>query len=290
MDLVIMAGGLGSRFGGLKQVESIDKNGNFIIDYTIYDAIRCGFDKVVIVINKDNLNIFDETIGKRVKKHIKLEYVFQENPFSDLRKKPLGTAHAVLCAKNSVNDKFVVLNADDFYGYKSLLTAKNTLENLQENEYSMVCFDAGNTLSNFGAVKRGVCEVSDDGYLKNVSEKQIFIQNGMIKAKDVGQDDEGEVIKAETLISMNLWGFNKSFFDFLERGFDDFCSNEDNIKNKEYFLPGVVEKVIKNYNYKVRVFKTPSKWFGLTYKEDKDEFVKNLNSLIDKGEYPSSLW
>lgn len=290
MDLVIMAGGLGSRFGGLKQVEAVDNHGNFIIDYTIYDAIKCGFEKVIIIINKNNLQIFEETIGKRVKSHIKIEYVFQENLFPKMRNKPLGTAHAVLCAKEKVKDKFVVVNADDFYGYESLLIAKHCLSELKPKELAMVCFKVKNTLSNFGAVKRGLCQVDDDGYLKNIHEYEFWSEDEKIFAKELNNHSDVKIVNEDCLVSMNLWAFDKSIFEILENGFGEFCLDEDNIKFKEYFLPGAVADAIDNHGYRVKVVSTSANWFGLTYKEDKQTFIKNLNLLIKNNQYPEDLW
>ena len=289
MDLVIMAGGLGSRFGGLKQIEPIDEHGNFIIDYSVYDAIRCGFEKVIFVINKDNLEAFDNTIGKRVKSKIKVEYAFQENPFSNLRTKPLGTAHAVLSAKDKISDKFVVINADDFYGYESIKLAKQSLEKLNKNEYAMICFEAQKTLSKFGTVKRGICKVDEQNNLATIEESLIYTEGGDIFASKIN-DNQKFKIKGETLVSMNLWAFDLSFLKFLEKGFEKFCESEENLKSKEYFLPGVVETVINNYNYKVKVLKTSDTWFGMTYREDKEDFMKNLENLKRQKIYPENLW
>ena len=289
MELVIMAGGLGSRFGGLKQIEPIDENGNFIIDYSIFDAIRSGFDKVIFVIKKENFEIFENTIGKRIRPFIKVAYVFQEIPSELNRTKPLGTGHAVLITEPEISDKFAVINADDFYGFESFKIAKKCLESLSENKFGMVAFDVENTMSDFGKVKRGICKIKNN-ILTSLTECEIGYNQNKIFAKEVDKNSSEFEIKNTTPVSMNLWCFNKSVFNFLKTDFNEFCSDTLNLNNKEFFLPTVIENAIKKNMCEVSVFNTPSKWLGLTYLNDK-KFVKNeIKKLINKNIYPENLW
>lgn len=289
MDFVIMAGGIGSRFGGLKQVEPIDEHGNFLIDYTIFDAIRCGFEKVIFVINKNHHEIFENTIGRRVSAHIKVEYCFQENPYEAFRNKPLGTAHAVLSAKNKIDGGFVVVNADDFYGYESIKLAKNCLQNLQENEFAMVSFKAKNTISHYGAVKRGVCEI-ENGLLKKIEECRLSCENEKIVASPLNSPNQSFHMTGEEVVSMNLWVFPKIFLQYLEEDFNEFIKDENNIKNKEFFLTFAVENSVKKHGSKVKVKLSNAEWFGLTYRQDKEEIVKKIQLMKNNKIYPQNLW
>ena len=281
MELVIMAGGLGSRFGGLKQIEPIDKNGNFIIDYSIFDAIRAGFNKIIFVIKKENLEIFENTISKRIRPFIEVSYVFQETPKELNRTKPLGTGHAVLITEYEISNNFAVINADDFYGYESFQIAKNCLEKLTENNFGMIAFEVQNTMSNFGTVKRGICEIEND-FLLNLTESEIGYEDNKIFAKAIEKNSPKFEIKNDTPVSMNLWCFNKSIFKYLKNDFKEFCKNSENLNAKEFFLPTVVENSIRKNNCKVSVFKTPSKWLGLTYLNDKEFVKKEIQKLINK--------
>lgn len=296
LTLVILAAGMGSRFGGLKQVEPIGPNGEFIIDYSIYDAIRAGFTKVVFIIKKENYELFRETIGKRVESKIKVEYAFQD--INDIpegvsipegRVKPWGTGHAVLAARNVVNEDFVMINSDDFYGKDAYLKIKEFFDNNDDqNCYSMVAFRVSNTMTENGSVKRGVCE-SQDNYLTNIIESSIERVDGKIIASPLDGRESFEV-EENALVSMNFFGFTKGMFDTLKKGlvkfFDD---NKDNLEKCEYLIPDVVFEEIKN-GKKVQVLESRDKWLGVTYKEDKEFVVENINKLIEKGEYPYDLW
>ena len=295
MELVIMAAGMGSRFGGLKQIEPVHKNGEFIIDYSIYDAIRYGFDKVIFIIKEENYEIFKETIGSRIEDKIKVEYVFQKNdnvPFelpSD-RVKPLGTAHAILCCKDAVKDNFLVLNSDDFYGRDAFRVASEYLKDKKDsNEFGMVGYLVSNTLTENGSVKRGVCEI-ENGYVTNLVESSVEEKDGKIVATPLDGRDSFEVSN-ETLVSMNMFMFTPKIFELLESDFDEFYKNNvDNLLKCEYLIPDVVCDNIKKGNITFKALKTSAKWMGVTYKEDKEALVNGINSLVESGEYPDKLW
>lgn len=297
MDLVIMAAGLGSRFGGLKQLEPIDDNGNFIIDYSIYDAIRAGFDKVVFIIKKENLEAFRATIGRRIEKRIKVEYAFQEltsfvpdGVNIQNRVKPWGTAHAILCAKDYCKDNFAVINADDFYGKDSLLTiAKFLALNTNKKDFAMVGFKAINTVSENGEVKRGICDIHNDN-LVGLTESVIRFENNKTYARAIDSSEEREIDK-NTLVSMNLFGFNASIFDYLEDGFKNFLiKNKENLQSCEYFIPTILTAYINEGKGNLKVLSTNDKWFGLTYKQDFDFVASGMKKLVERGDYPSKLW
>ena len=228
MDLVIMAAGMGSRFGGLKQIEKVHKNGEFIIDYSIYDAIKAGFNRVVFIIKEENYELFRETIGKRIEKNIETVYVFQNNNnvpkwvnLPDTRVKPLGTAHAILCCKDIVKNNFVVINSDDFYGYDAFKVASSFLKNNQNNnEFANISYIAGNTLTNVGAVKRGVLKITN-GYLDTLIESSLEKEQHLIKATPLNGEDSF-YIENNSLVSMNMFAFTPKIFELLENEFDIF--------------------------------------------------------------------
>ncbi len=295
MELVIMAAGMGSRFGGLKQIEPIHKNGEFIIDYSIYDAIRYGFDKVVFIIKKENYEVFKSTIGNRISDKINVEYVFQNNdnvPFElpNDRVKPLGTAHAILCCKDTVKDNFLVINSDDFYGRDSFRVASEYLKSgHKSNEFGMVGYIVSNTLTENGSVKRGVCELKD-GYITNLVESSVEKVNDKIIACPLDGRDSFEV-NDDTLVSMNMFMFTPKIFELLESDFIEFYKNNvNNLLKCEYLIPEVVCNNIKKNKITFKAFKTSSRWMGVTYKEDKESIVEGINSLIENGEYPDKLW
>ena len=293
MTLVIMAAGMGSRFGGLKQIEAVGPNGEFIIDYSIYDAIKAGFTKVVFIIKEENYEIFKETIGKRISDHIKVEYVFQNNDnvpvnIPNERIKPLGTAHAILCCKDKVHENFAIINADDFYGRDSYLKVKDFISNSKnDKEFALIGYNAIDTITNNGSVKRGICNVKDN-YLVNLNESVINLENGKLNAKTLVDNKDIEVHN-NTTVSMNMFGFTPKLFELLENDFKDFLDNND-LMTAEYLIPEEVNKYLKNNIVKVKVIKTTSKWYGITYKEDlqliKDEIKKLINDCI----YPENLW
>ncbi len=295
--LLILAGGLGSRFGGLKQVEPVDEQNNFIIDYSIFDAIRTGFNKVIFVIKEENYKIFKETIGKRIEKHIKVEYVFQglndyvpQGIDFSKRQKPWGTGHAVLVARDKIQGDFTVINADDFYGLDGFRVASNFFdENKDEKVYGLVGYMVGNTLTENGAVKRGVCEVKDD-YFITVNESSIERKNGVIYANKLGTD-EIRVLPENYPVNMNLICFRKNYIDILEKRFKDFVLDKNtNLEKDEFLLLNEVSYAIKNYGYKMKMLKTSAVWHGFTYKEDKEKVVNAIKKLKEENQYPNNLW
>jgi len=296
MTLVIMAAGMGSRFGGLKQIEKVDDNDHFIIDYSIYDAIKAGYDKVVFIIKKENYEIFKETIGSRVENKIKVEYVFQELDklpegynVPEGRVKPWGTAHAILCCKDIVNEAFTIINADDFYGRDAYLKSAEFIKESKENEYAMVGYNVENTITDNGSVKRGVCE-EENGYLTKLIESSIEKENNKYIASPLNGNPSFEVNK-DTTVSMNMFTFKPIIFKCLEENFPLFLDkNKDNLLKCEYLIPDMVFKQIENNEVKVKVLKTTSKWLGVTYKEDKPYVVEKIKELIENNEYTSKLW
>ncbi len=296
LTLVILAAGMGSRFGGLKQVEPIGPNGEFLLDYSIYDAIQAGFTKVVFIIKEENYELFRETVGKRIEGKIPVQYAFQDlNNVPEgvivpsERVKPWGTAHAVLSARKVVDSNFVMINSDDFYGRDAYLKIKEFFDNSNDPDcYSMVAFRVFNTMTENGSVKRGVCE-SENGYLTNIIESSIEKVDDKIIATPLDGRESFEV-EPNSLVSMNFFGFTKKMFEALEDGLVNFFeTNKDNLLKSEYLIPDVVFSEIKN-NRKVKILESNAKWLGVTYKEDKDMVVKEIQKLIEKGEYPNDLW
>ena len=297
LTLVIMAAGMGSRFGGLKQIEPIGPSKEFILDYSIYDAILAGFNKVVFIIKEENYNLFYDTVGKRIGDKIETSYVFQkmedvpENvnvPTS--RVKPWGTAHAIYSVHDEVKGKFAIINADDFYGRDAFMKLAEHLKTADNDEFSLVGYKAINTLSENGSCKRGVCEV-ENGYLKaiieSVVEKDI---NGVINASPL-DSSSSFIVKNDQAISMNMFGLNDSLLSFLETDIIRFFKeNENNIDGCEYLIPDVIFDMVKNQNKKVKVIDTSSIWKGMTYKEDKQDLVDSINSYVSDGLYPENLW
>ncbi len=291
--LLILAAGMGSRFGGLKQAEKFGPNGEYIIDYSIYDAIRAGFNKVVFIIKEENYDLFRDTVGKRVENHIKVEYVFQnfdnvpkEYEIPESRIKPLGTAHAVLCAKDVIHEPFLMINSDDFYGYDAFRVASEFLDNNQ-NDLAIVGYNVENTITENGAVKRGVMKTIN-GKLLEIVESSIEKHNGKIYATPLETTNIKE-ISSDTKVSMNMIAFLPDFFDFVNKYFEVFLRH-NNLEKDEYLIPDVVMKAVDTGAYTVRIIDTNAKWVGVTYKEDKDSVVEYLNKLIEDGEYKKDLW
>jgi dTDP-glucose pyrophosphorylase len=298
--LLILAAGMGSRYGGLKQVDPVGPNGEAIIDYSIYDAIRAGYGKVVFVIRESFADAFKETFDGKLKGKIITEYVFQEmNSFvpetlriSGDRIKPWGTGHAVLVAKNVINEPFVVINADDYYGPNAYQMTPEYLNSVADSEkpiYCMVGYGLKNTLSEHGFVSRGVCETDENGFLETVIER-THIEKKQHRIVNQIDDVNSMELTGNEVVSMNLWGFSPSFFDYLEKYFNDFImSNAKNPKG-EFYIPYVVNELIEKDEIKLKVLQTQDKWFGVTYKEDKDLAVQNIKQLIENGVYPRKLW
>ena len=295
MTLVIMAAGMGSRFGGLKQIEPVGPNGEFIIDYSIYDAIRAGFKKVVFIIKEENYEIFKETIGRRIEDKIDVEYVFQDiNNVPDGieipkdRVKPLGTGHAILSCKGVVKEPFLVINSDDFYGLDAFLKAANFLKE-DTSEYAMIGYLIGNTLTEIGSVKRGYSK-SSNGYLTDIIESSVYREDNKIKVEPLDGRD-AFYAKDSDLVAMNMFCFKEDMIDYLDKHFIDFLNkNKDNLSTCEYLLPEVLFEKMKDDGTKVKVINTTAVWKGVTYKEDKKELVDYINNLIEKGDYPSNLY
>ena len=295
MTLVIMAAGMGSRFGGLKQIEPIGPNGEFLIDYSIYDAIKAGFTKLVFIIKKENEQIFKSTIGSRVEGHIPVTYVFQEKdniPVSkDLseRIKPLGTGHAIYCCKDEVTTPFAIINADDFYGRDAFTKIADFLKNSNDNCYGLVGYKVTNTLTENGSVKRGVC-YAKDGNLTYIVESSIEKKDNKILASPLNGKESFEVFD-DTLVSMNMLGFTPKIFDYLEKELTKFLNNpQTDLLKDEFLIPEVLQTSITEDNKTVKVLDTTAVWYGVTYKEDKEYVVNGINSLVQNGTYPNHLW
>ncbi len=296
LTLLVMAAGMGSRFGGLKQIEPMGPNGEFLIDYSVYDAIKAGFKKIVFIIKEENYDLFKETIGKRVEDKINTSYVFQDMmslpegcTVVEDREKPWGTAHAIWCARNDISGPFAIVNADDFYGYDAYRVMANFLDSKSDNEYSLVGYKVENTLTENGAVKRGVCEV-ENGYLTSLIESNVRKENGEIIAMPLDGRD-AFVIKEDTLVSMNMLGFDPSIFKYINDTFKKFQDkNKDNLLKCEYLIPDVLERATLEGVSKTRVLSTTAVWEGVTYKEDKEPVQERIKNRIENGEYPSNLW
>lgn len=297
MTLVIMAAGMGSRFGGLKQIEPVGKNGEFILDFSIYDAIKNGFDKVVFIIKEENYDIFRDTIGKRIEDKIEVEYVFQKNDnlpnnanVPEDRVKPLGTGHAILCCKDVVKEDFMIINADDFYGEDAYKVASTYLKQRRgENDFAMVGYEVGKTSSENGSVKRGVCE-GKDGYLTEIIESSISKIDGRFVAEPLNGEKSFEVDDKD-LVSMNMLIFTPKIFEYLEEKFVEFFDkNNDNMEKAEYLIPEVLRELIKEGKTTVKILPTKAVWKGITYREDKEDLVNSIHDMIDKNIYPEKLW
>ena len=302
ITLVVMAAGMGSRFGGLKQLEPIGKNGEVILDFSVYDAVKAGFNKVVFVIKHAIEDDFKRIVGSRIEKKVKVEYVFQETDAlpegftcpAD-RQKPWGTAHAILCCKNVVKEPFAVVNADDYYGpeaFRVMYDYLSTHEDGSYYDYCMVSYLLRNTVSENGSVARGVCVTEPDGTLHSVTERTRIetYENGVHFTEDGGASWTD--LPGDTPVSMNLWGFGKSFLDEAEQRFAGWLT-ENLPKNPlkcEYFLPLVVTELIEEGKAKIQVLRSTDKWYGVTYREDKPLVVEAIARKTAEGQYPENLW
>jgi UTP-glucose-1-phosphate uridylyltransferase len=295
--LLILAAGMGSRFGGLKQVEPVGPNGEAIIDYSIYDAIKAGFGKVVFVIRESFADAFKEKFDPILKGKIDVEYIFQE--LDNLpegftlpkgREKPWGTAHAILVAKDVVNEPFCALNADDFYGYNAYkVMAEFLTHSADPTEYSMVGYKLSHTLSDYGSVSRGICDVNENDLLRKIVETTKILKKDD-KIISVEPDGSEKELTGNESASMNIWGFKPSVFLILEEKFTEFLKNHINEPKSEIYIPSVVFDMIQEKKATVKVLKADSPWFGVTYKEDKPRVVAKINKLIEEGEYPKKLY
>ena len=294
--LLVMAAGMGSRFGGLKQIEPMGPNGEFLIDYSVYDAKLAGFTKIVFIIKEENYDIFKETIGKRVEPYIETEYVFQDDSnlrenYSGLktRVKPLGTGHAILCAKDKVKTPFAIINADDFYGRDAYMVASKYLDKIDDKHYAVVGYKVGKTLSPNGAAKRGICK-EENGKLKDLIESSVEKIDDKIIAKPLDGDTDFTV-EDDSLVSMNMLLFTPKIFDYLEEKLIKFLeTNKNDLSKCEFLIPDVVKDAIKEDRVEVDLLSTNAIWHGVTYKEDKEEVVKAIDELIKEKVYPNKLW
>ena len=299
--LVIMAAGIGSRYGaGIKQLQKVGPQGEIIIDYSIHDALEAGFNKVIFIIRNDIEEEFKEVIGSRIEKICPVEYVFQDK--NDLpegfvcpedRTKPWGTGQAVLACRHILDIPFVVINADDYYGKEAFVYIHEFLvkaaEKGSKGEYCMAGFVMGNTLSDNGIVTRGLCKVDAAGNLLDVEEMYAIERKGDVAAAKNGAGEPVE-LALNSAVSMNMWGFTPDFLDALKDGFVDFLKDNSENPKAEYMLPEVVGALLREKKASVKVLPTNDKWFGVTYKEDKEKVVRSLQELIDKGQYPASLY
>lgn len=300
--LVIMAAGMGSRYGGLKQIDPMDNDGHIIMDFSIFDAVRAGFEKVVFIIKRQNEKDFKEVIGRRIEKKVQVEYVFQDldnlpsgYTVPEGRVKPFGTGHAILSCKDVIDGPFAVINADDYYGVSAFKAIYDYLDSHQDDDkyrYAMVGYILENTLTDNGHVARGVCETDENHYLAGITERTH------IEKKDDGTyytEDDGQTwykIKEGSIVSMNFWGFSESILKELDDRFSKFLDEnlEKNPLKCEYFLPTVVNELLDEGKATVKVLKSADRWYGVTYKEDKAFVMEAIQKFKDSGIYPKKLW
>jgi UTP-glucose-1-phosphate uridylyltransferase len=293
-SLLILAAGMGSRYGGLKQIDPVGPGGETIIDYSIHDAMRAGFDELVFVIRRDIEQVFRETIGSRFEKKIAVQYVFQELDCLPAgysvphgRTKPWGTGHAILMAAETIRGPFGVINADDFYGAQSFQLMAEHLRG-KNAAYAMAGFVLRNTLSPFGGVARGICEVAD-GNLQGVREV-VGIEKDGAGARYKNGTGEFHALTGEEIVSMNMWGFDPTIFDLLRRQWMDFLKTRGGDNGAEFYIPSVVNGLIGRQEKQVKVLRTPASWYGVTYREDRPFVADGIRELIRNGEYPERLW
>jgi NDP-sugar pyrophosphorylase family protein len=293
--LVILAAGMASRYGSVKQIQGFGPGGETLMDYSIYDAIRAGFTKIVFVIRREFANDFRQIFEAKLKDSVTVEYAYQEmNSFTEgvhipaERKKPWGTAHAVLCAMERVNEPFAVINADDFYGYDAFKKASNFLESeCSADRYAILGYDLLKTLSDNGTVNRGVCKVDKEGNLTSIVERiNVSMKNGKVVCDD---NKEPKELPLNTSVSMNFWCFHPSIFEYTRKLFREFLHNNIHDPKSEFFIPIVADQFIQEGGV-IKVITTHVPWFGVTYKEDAPEVEKNLKHLVHKKEYPERLW
>lgn len=296
--VVVLAAGIGSRYGGLKQIEAVGPHGAIVIEYSIFDALRAGFDRVVCVIRRDIEKDFRALVSARFEKQVPVDYVFQD--MDDLpvgfslppeRKKPWGTGHALLACREVVKEPFAVINADDFYGRRSYeaLGAFLSGVNPRSGDYSMVGFTLRNTLSEHGHVARGVCDVTASGLLSKVVERTNIEKQGSA-ARYACSDGSWTALTGDEVVSMNMWGLTPSLFGHLQAAFPAFLTQAAGNPKAEFFLPTVVDGLVSAGKASVKVLSTPESWFGVTYPQDKAIVVEGIRRLVDAGVYPAKLW
>lgn len=295
LTLLVLAAGMGSRFGGLKQIEPVGPNGEFIIDYSVYDAICAGFNKVVFVIKEENYELFKNTIGKRIEDKIKVEYAFQK--LTDVpegieipkeRVKPLGTAQAIYAARFVIHENFAIVNADDFYGREGLMKAAEFLRNAKDGEYANVSYKAGNTMSENGAVKRGVI-FHENGYITNLVESSIEEVDGKVMATPLSGDEVFEIDK-DTPVSMNLFCFTPKIFEYIKDNMKSFFLSQTDLLKCEYLIPTVAFESSKYNKKPIKYIQTDSKYYGMTYREDLEELKNGILKEVENGTYKKDLW
>jgi UTP-glucose-1-phosphate uridylyltransferase len=293
--LLVLAAGMGSRYGGLKQIDPIGPGGESIIDYSVYDALRAGFGKLVFVIRRDIERPFKEFIGSRFEGRLPVEYVYQElnrlPPGFSVpanRQKPWGTGHAVMMGADAIHEPFAAINADDFYGMRSFQLLGQHLGS-GSSDYAMVGFVLRNTLSEFGSVARGVCQTTAEGYLRSVQELTRIERKGDT-AKYTDAAGQAHPLTGDEVVSLNLWGFTTTIFEQLQREFVSFLSEHGQDPKAEFFIPTVVNALVNSGRERLRVLRTPDSWFGVTYREDRPRVIESVRELIRRGDYPERLW
>jgi dTDP-glucose pyrophosphorylase len=293
--LLVLAAGMGSRYGGLKQIDPVGPAGETIIDYSIFDAMRAGFEKLVFVIRRDIESAFREAIGARFEKRLPVEYVFQELDklppgFSvpPNRKKPWGTGQAILTGAEVIKEPFAAINADDFYGSNSFRVLAEHLRS-GSPDYAMVGFVLRNTLSEFGSVARGACRVGADGYLQGVTELTKIEKDGSC-ARYIDQSGTTQALTGDEPVSMNMWGFTPSIFSHLQAQLVEFLKRSGNDEKAELYIPSVVNELVATGRERCKVLRTTNSWFGVTYREDRPFVVEGIRALIARGDYPQQLW
>jgi len=294
--LLILAAGMASRYGSMKQVDGFGPNGETIIDYSIYDAIRAGFGKVSFIIREEFLDNFKAIFEPKLQGRVETDYVFQSYDLTQFgidktieRAKPWGTAHAVLAARNQINEPFCVINADDFYGYDSFeKMAKFLTTEVSDTNYSLIGYQIDKTLSEHGSVSRGVCKVDENGNMVEINERtQVYFKGDGVVYEEGGVETE---LPTDTRVSMNFWGFTPAVFKQNEPMFKKFVEANENNPKSEFFIPLVADELIKSGQAKFKVIPTSSKWFGVTYKEDKPIVQESISKLVADGTYPTNLW
>ena len=298
LTLVILAAGIGSRYGGLKQIEPVGPSGEIVVDYSVFDALRAGFDRVVFVIRRDIEADFNAAIGSRLGRRARVDYVFQASndlppgfTFPADRKKPWGTGQAILACRDAVREPFAAINADDFYGRESFQALAGFLKGVavHETRYAMVGFVLRHTLSEHGHVARGICRMDDAGFLVSVTETTRIEKSGA-GARFAAGDGQWQSLSGDELVSMNMWGFTPALFSPLAAQFRDFLSAAGKDPKAEFYIPTAVDRMIREKAATVRVLPTPEKWFGVTYPADKPGVVAGIRELVAAGAYPERLW
>ncbi len=295
LTLLVLAAGIGSRYGGIKQIDGFGPSGETIMDYSLFDAVRSGFTKVVFIVREEILETVKEMFLPKLEGKVDVEFVIQsldklvpKEYINPERQKPWGTGHAMLCAKDVIHEPFAVINADDFYGREAFQATADFFKQDEEGAHALVGYTLKNVLSLHGSVSRGCGESDGNGYLKSVVERTtIVVENGKIISKEKDGDLE---LSPETPTSMNFWGFHSSIFPFIEEKFLQFLKDNHKQPKAEFFIPLFANQLIKEGRGKVKIISGGSVWFGVTYKEDKEAVSAQIKSLIDKGEYPSRLW